>query len=207
MFFTFVMLVSITRGVIMISRVDHVAIAVKDYDKALSFFTEVLGAIPGSSGKDPGLKYYWENFCLGDLSRLELITPTASGSFLDNFLKDKPGGVHHVTLQTASIQMAKEALEKNNIPYFGFNDYGSVWKELFIHPKYAFGVLIQIAEFKADDWLAPSIRMPDNTRWKLDKEQEGITLKFAHPGGGTVKISLDRDEASHLLNELKQALD
>jgi len=191
----------------MISRVDHVAIAVKDYDKALSFFAEVLGAVPGSSGKDPGMKYYWENLCLGDLSRLELITPTGTGSFLDSFLKDKQGGVHHVTLQTQSIQMAKEALEKNNIPYFGFNDYGSVWKELFIHPRYAFGVLLQIAEFNADDWLAPSVRMTGNTRWKLDKTEKGIALKFAHPGGGTVNISLDRDEARHLLDELKQALE
>jgi methylmalonyl-CoA/ethylmalonyl-CoA epimerase len=190
----------------MISRVDHVAIAVKDYEKALSFFAEVLGAIPGSSGKDPGMKYYWENLSLGDLSRLELITPTGAGSFLDNFLKDKQGGVHHITLQTQSIQAAKEALEKNNIPYFGFNDYGSAWKELFIHPKYAFGVLIQIAEFNADDWLAPSVRMPDKFRWKIDKAEEGIALKFAHPGGGTVKISLDRDEAMHFLDELKQAL-
>ncbi len=191
----------------MISRVDHVAIAVKDYDKALSFFSEVLGAVTGSSGKDPDMKYYWENLSLGDLSRLELITPTASGSFLDNFLKDKPGGVHHITLQTQSIQTVKEALAKNNIPFFGFNDYGSVWKELFIHPRYAFGVLIQIAEFQADDWLAPSVGMPGNTRWKIDKEDEGIALKFAHPGGGTVKISLDRDEARHFLDELKQALE
>jgi methylmalonyl-CoA/ethylmalonyl-CoA epimerase len=191
----------------MISRIDHVAIAVKDYDKALSFFTEILGAIPGSSGKDPGMKYYWENLCLGDLSRLELITPTGAGSFLDNFLKDKQGGVHHVTMQTQSIQAAKEALEKNNIPFFGFKDYGSVWKELFIHPKYAYGVLIQIAEFNADDWLAPSVRMPDKSRWKIYKEGEDIALKFAHPGGGTVNISLDRDEARHFLDELKQALE
>jgi methylmalonyl-CoA/ethylmalonyl-CoA epimerase len=191
----------------MISRVDHVAIAVKDYDKALSFFAEVLGAMPGSSGKDPGMKYYWENLCLGDLSRLELITPTGSGSFLDNFLKEKQGGVHHITLQTQSIQKAKETLERNNIPFFGFNDYGSVWKELFIHPKYAFGVLIQIAEFNADDWIAPSIRMPNNTRWKIDKEKESISLNFAHPGGGTVNLSLNRDEARHFLDELKQALE
>jgi methylmalonyl-CoA/ethylmalonyl-CoA epimerase len=191
----------------MISRVDHVAIAVKDYDKALRFFTDILGAIPGSSGKDPAMKYHWENLCLGDLSRLELITPTASGSFLDNFLKDKHGGVHHVTLQTKNIQMAKEALEKNKVPFFGFNDYGSVWKELFIHPRDAFGVLIQIAEFNADDWLAPSVRMSGNTRLKLDKETEGIALTFAHPGGGTVKMSLNRDEARHLLDELKQALE
>jgi len=191
----------------MISRVDHVAIAVKDYDKALRFFAQVLGAVPGSSGKDPGMKYFWENLCLGDLSRLELITPTAGGSFLDNFLKDKAGGVHHVTLQTQSIRMVKEALERNNIPYFGFNDYGSVWKELFIHPRYAFGVLLQIAEFNADDWLAPSVRMPGNARFKIEKEEEGVALKFAHPGGGTVNISLDKDEARHLLDELKQALE
>jgi methylmalonyl-CoA/ethylmalonyl-CoA epimerase len=191
----------------MISRVDHVAIAVKDYERALSFFTKVLGAIPGSSGNDPALKYFWQNLSLGDLSRLELITSTGPGSFLDNFLMDKKGGVHHITLQTPSIQAAKEALEKNNIPFFGFNDYGSIWRELFIHPKHAFGVLIQIAEFNADDWLAPSIRMPENARWKLDKAEEGITLTFAHPGGGTAKISLNKDEAAHFLDELKQALD
>lgn len=190
----------------MISRVDHVAIAVKDYDRALSFFADILGAIPGSSGEDPSMKYYWENLCLGDLSRLELLTPTGVPSFLDNFLRGKDGGVHHITMQTPDIKQAKTTLEENNIPYFGFNDYGSVWKELFIHPRHAFGVLIQLAEFNADDWLAPSVRMPRNTKCSVVKKGVEVQLRFAHPGGGAATMSLSREEAEKLLADLAAAV-
>ena len=98
----------------MISRIDHVAIAVKDYGKAVHFFQHVLGAIPGISGKDHTLKYSWQSFSMGDLSGLELLNPTEERSFLDNFFKKrKAGGVHHITLQTPDIGEAKKKLEDN----------------------------------------------------------------------------------------------
>ena len=46
----------------MISRIDHISIAVKDFKKARDFFTNILGAIPGSHGDDDGMKFYWEIF-------------------------------------------------------------------------------------------------------------------------------------------------
>jgi methylmalonyl-CoA/ethylmalonyl-CoA epimerase len=190
----------------MISRVDHIAIAVKNFDAAFRFLTEILGAVPGTSAQDPGMKYCWENFSLGDLSRLELLTPTGSGSFLDKFLSDKEGGVHHMTLQTPDINGAREVLDENAIPHFGFNDFGPVWKELFIHPRDAFGVLIQLAEFNADDWISPSVRMARGARWLVEKSEKGTTLQLAHPGGGKVSIDLDRDEVKMLLNDLKKSL-
>jgi methylmalonyl-CoA/ethylmalonyl-CoA epimerase len=191
----------------MISRVDHVSIAVQDYGKAFSFFADILGAVPGASGEDPGMKYYWEILSLGDLSRVEIITPTGSGSFLDNFLKDQQGGVHHINLQTPSIQKARGVLEAHNIPYFGFHEYGPVWKELFIHPRDAFGVLIQIAEFNADDWLSPSVRMPRHTRCLVEKSDKGAAIRFAHPGGGKAGIDLNRDEIKQLIEDLQAALE
>jgi methylmalonyl-CoA/ethylmalonyl-CoA epimerase len=190
----------------MISRVDHMAIAVKNFDAAFRFLTKILGAVPGTSAQDPGMKYYWENFSLGDLSRLELLTPTGTGSFLDKFLSDKEGGVHHMTLQTPDINRVREVLDENAIPHFGFNDLGPVWKELFIHPRDAFGVLIQLAEFNADDWISPSVRMARGARWLVEKSEKGTTLKLAHPGGGKVSIDLDRDEVKMLLNDLKESL-
>lgn len=36
----------------MILRIDHVALAVKDYEKALAFFTKLLGAVPGAYAED-----------------------------------------------------------------------------------------------------------------------------------------------------------
>jgi len=183
----------------MISRIDHVSIAVKDQDKAERFFREVLGAVEGTSAADPQTRFFWKLFSLGDLSRLEIISPTGKGSFLDNFLKDKEAGVHHITLQTPDIRKAMSHLDEQGVPFFGYNEYpGGIWKEIFIHPRHAFGVLIQIAEFNSDDWLSDQVKFPAGTKWKVKKTEKGATLTFAHPGGGKVALELDHQELAQL---------
>ncbi|MHA1986337.1 MAG: VOC family protein [Promethearchaeota archaeon] len=191
----------------MITRIDHVSLAVQDYEAAVEFYTKILGAISQYNGTDNNLKYYWETFALGDLSRFEIIKPTGNGSFLENFLKRRGNGIHHLVLQTPDIKKAKGFLEENNIPYFGYNDYGDRWKEFFIHPKDAFGVLLQIAEFKASDWLESSYGMSNDKKWSVLKEDEKFLLTFAHPGGGKVKLKLKREEIKDLINELEKSLD
>ncbi|TAL36117.1 MAG: hypothetical protein EPN93_09015 [Spirochaetes bacterium] len=184
-------------------RLDHVAIAVRDYDKAHAFFTKVFGAIEGTFAEIPGMNYYWKNYALGDLSRLELLAPTGPGSFLDGFLKNREGGVHHMTFQTPDIQEARASLEANGIPYFGYNEYvGGVWKELFIHPRDAFGVLIQIAEFTADDWLAEGVKLPGGRRFRVEKHAKGAVLTMEHPGGGMARFELSSKEVAALVKEL-----
>jgi methylmalonyl-CoA/ethylmalonyl-CoA epimerase len=178
----------------MISRIDHIALAVRDYKKAYNFFSTLLGAIPGSNSTDENMKYLWQNLYLGDLSRLELLSATGPGSFLDGFLSKKEGGVHHITLQTPDIKKTAGFLDRNGIPYFGYREYGPFWKELFIHPNHAFGVLIQIAEFNADDWLADSVRMPKGKKFEVRQEHNRCIITFSHPGGGRVSISLNREE-------------
>ena len=191
----------------MILRIDHVSIAVRDYEKADRFFRTLLGGIPGAAAEDPVTKYFWQIYSLGDLSRLELIRPTGPGSFLDNFLAGREGGVHHITMQTPDIQQAKAFLEKNGIPYFGYNEYPmSYWKELFIHPRHAFGVLIQIAEFKPEEWLAATVNIGGSKRWEIKKNSDGIDLHLAHPGGGQARISLTPEEARKMIADLEEAL-
>lgn len=191
----------------MISRIDHVSIAVKDQEKAERFFREVLGAIEGTSAADSHTKFFWKLFSLGDLSRLEIISPTGAGSFLDNFLKDKEAGVHHITFQTPDIRKAMSHLEKHGIPFFGYNEYPEgIWKEIFIHPRHAFGVLIQIAEFQADDWLSNQVKFSAPTKWEIEKTKTGATLTFAHPGGGKVSLKLNREELSQLKSNLEEAI-
>lgn len=189
----------------LISRIEHISIAVKDYDKAVHFFKNVLGAIPGVGVDDNHLKFYWQIFSLGDLSRLELITPTGNGSFLDSFLHDKrDGGVHHITLQTTDIQKARDYLDKENIPYFGFNDYGEAWKEFFIHPRDAFGILIQIAELNPDDYLDDSVKLSNSRKWFVQKIEDGCRLSFSHPGGGKVELELTDTERKALIKDLME---
>lgn len=191
----------------MISRIDHVSIAVKDQAKAEHFFRDILGAVAGAGMDDPKTKFFWQIFSLGDLSRLEIISPTGKGSFLDGFLNDKEGGVHHITLQTPDLRKAMAHLEEQGIPFFGYNEYpGGVWKEIFIHPRHAFGVLIQIAEFDPDDWLSEAVKLPREKRWQIEKTDMGAILIFSHPGGGRVRLTFDRDELKELTAELETAV-
>lgn len=190
----------------MISRVDHVSIAVQDYEKAVDFYRKLAGAIPGASGSDSRLQFEWMILSTGDLSRLELIHPTGANSFLKKFLADKEGGVHHITFETPDIHLAKARLDQCQIPYFGFNDQDPHWKDLFIHPKDAFGVLIQIAQLQPDEWLAPSVTLPAGQKWTAEKSGETATLSLAHPGGGKMKTELSKKEVERLVEDLQQIL-
>ncbi len=187
-----------------ILRIDHVSLAVNNYEKAVEFFTNILGATPQSRGAEGGnLEYFWHIFALGDLSRFEIIKKTIDkGSFLDNFLETKEGGVHHITLQTPDIEMTKKILEDNHIPYFGYRDTGNNWREIFIHPKNAFGVLLQIAEFVPDDWIAPSNKMLEGQKWAFSKSDKNYFLTFSHPGGGKVLFNMDQEEIKELIHDL-----
>lgn len=191
----------------LIARIDHVSIAVRDYQKAERFFGAVLGAVRGAGMADPVTKYGWQIYSLGDLSRLELIRPTGEGSFLDNFLAKREGGVHHITLQTPDIAEARRALEQAGIPTFGHHEYeGAYWKEFFIHPRDAFGVLIQIAEFRSDDWLSEAAKIGEKKRWAVEREGSAVGLRLSHPGGGQVRVELTPKEAERLIADLRQAL-
>lgn len=191
----------------MIARIDHVSLAVKDFEKARTFLCKVLGAIPCSWSVDDEMNYFWHIFALGDLSRIELLTPSAEGSFLERFLADREG-VHHITMHTKDIVKAREVLEENGVPYFGYSAYpGANWKELFIHPKDAFGVLIQIAEFRPEEFLVEPLRFPDGKKWEITPCGNTVTLTTAHPGGGKSRLELTKEEARTLAEELKKTGD
>jgi len=192
--------------VLPILRIDHISVAVHDRQKAEDFFRSILGAIPCASSADPVMKYSWQVLSLGDLSRIEILCPTSRGSFLDSFLEKREGGVHHITLQTRNIEETKALLHRHNIPYFGANEYADVlWKEIFIHPRHAFGVLIQIAEFHPEDWLSDYVKISGDRTWKVQQVGERIQVELAHPGGGKMTLNLTREEARRLAQELTEA--
>jgi len=187
----------------MISRIDHISFAVKDYEKAFHFFHHILGAVPGTEGEESDLKFYFCGFSLGDLTRIEIIKPSEKGSFLEKFLMDKKdGGIHHITLEVPDIREVRKMLEDRDVPYFGYNEDRSDWKELFIHPRDAFGVLIQIAEFEPDDYLDESMKFPEGKKWSIKKNEKGAVFDFAHPGGGKVQIELTKEEIKKLKSDI-----
>lgn len=186
----------------MVLRLDHVSIAVNDYVKADAFFRKLLGLVPGGAGRDDSLKFMFQVYSAGDLSRFELIAPSGKKSFLDNFLSGREGGVHHITFQVDDILAAREQLDKENIRYFGFNDSCENWKELFIHPSDAFGVLIQFAEFNPHEWIDESMSVKGPGEWDVKKSGDKAVLSILHPGGGRVDSGFTAQELDLLINDL-----
>jgi methylmalonyl-CoA/ethylmalonyl-CoA epimerase len=101
----------------------------------------------------------------------------------------------------------RKFLEKNKIPYFRQTTYTEAWKEIFIHPKDAFGVLLQIAEFNPNDWLVNSSKISEDKKWTVSRNNDEYNLTFAHPGGGSIKLKMQKEEINKLINDLKNLVD
>jgi len=144
----------------MIRRIDHISVAVRDLQKAKTFFLDGLGGRELFSMPMSPQKYRWTTIELGTSCFLELIDPLEKDGFLHRFLETRGEGPHHITFQVNDIQETRRVLKERGIPTFGFSEELPGWKELYIHPKNAFGMLIQFAEFNPLDWVNPGYIPP-----------------------------------------------
>jgi len=156
----------------MIRRIDHVSIAVRDLTKAKAFFIDILGGKNLFEAPVPWQKFRWTTIELGTSCFIELIDPLEKDSFVQRFLDNRGEGPHHITIQVNDIQEVHRKLEENGIPTFGLAEPFPNWKEMYIHPKHAFGTLIQFAEFKPLDWINPGY-IPTSYAEFVPRDQKG----------------------------------
>jgi methylmalonyl-CoA epimerase len=139
-----------------IRRIDRVALAVTDLDDAQRFFEDWFGAEfkPEEVIEQTGVRY--RPFKIGE-SMMELLQATREDSPVAKFLKAHGGpGVHHITFEVDDLDLALEELEQRGGRVVSRQEYpagvtfeGHIWREAFVHPKDAFGVLIHLAEKRA----------------------------------------------------------
>lgn len=136
-----------------VRRVERLALAVPDLDAAQAFFEGWFGAQfqPEEHIEDMGIRY--RPFRLGE-STLELLQATRPDSPVARFLEAHGGpGVHHITFEVDDLDAAVAELERRGGRIASRHSYppgvtfeGKVWREAFVHPRDAFGVLIHLAE-------------------------------------------------------------
>ncbi|MCC6188993.1 MAG: VOC family protein [Anaerolineales bacterium] len=136
-----------------VKRIERVALAVEDLDQAQAFFEQWFGArfCPEEHIADMGIRY--RPFDVG-ASKMELLQATHTDSPVAKFIHRNGGpGIHHITFEVDDLDLAIAELERRGgrIAYRhtyapGVTFEGYVWREAFIHPKDAFGVLIHLAE-------------------------------------------------------------
>jgi methylmalonyl-CoA/ethylmalonyl-CoA epimerase len=132
---------------------DHVALAVEKVADAPDFLVGELGARPAGGGPGPGYAF-WQWLFAND-GRLEVLEPSGPpGGFVHRFLASRGPGIHHVTFKVPRIEDAIARLEAADYQVVGVSLEKPAWKEAFLHPKQAQGVVVQLAESNPE--LAPA---------------------------------------------------
>lgn len=142
---------------------DHTSIAVESIADALPLFRDLLGG-QFVGGDDDG-EFRWVQLEYPNGSKIELIDPNPGDNFLRRFLDRSGPGMHHVTFKVHDIAAAIEAARAAGFEVVGEREtFG--WKEAFIHPRSANGVLVQLAEAPWDEG-APGSPIQGDSALKL----------------------------------------
>ncbi|MGI0082887.1 MAG: methylmalonyl-CoA epimerase [Nitrosopumilaceae archaeon] len=125
-------------------RIDHVAIAVNNLDEAVKEYQQVLGIkeVEFETVETEGVRVAILH--LKD-SRIELMEATRDDSPIKKFLITKGEGLHHIALETDSIEGEVKRMKECGVRFLGEIRPGSGGtKVTFIHPKSLHGVLAEL---------------------------------------------------------------
>jgi methylmalonyl-CoA epimerase len=131
----------------LLTEIDHVAIAVRDLESAIAYYRETFGAevdhreVVESDGVEEALLKVADSY-------IQLLTPTRDDSPVAGYLEKRGEGIHHVGYRVDDCAVALEAVKASG---------GRVIDEqprpgsrgttvAFVHPKGAFGTLIELVQ-------------------------------------------------------------
>jgi methylmalonyl-CoA epimerase len=131
----------------LLTEIDHVAIAVNDIEAAIAWYRDVFGAtvehreVVESDGVAEALLKVADSY-------IQLLTPVSETSPVAKYLANKGEGLHHIGYRVADCAAALEAVKASG---------GRVIDEAprpgsrgttvaFVHPKTSFGTLIELVQ-------------------------------------------------------------
>ena len=140
---------------------DHIAVAVERHADAWPRYGTDLGGTWYAAG--PGYGFNWAQLAFANGMRLEVLEPAdvERNDFLRRFLDRNGPGPHHLTFKVGDITQALDEAGAAGYPPLNVNLSHPDWKEAFLHPKDALGVVVQLAEAADDDeWSPPPPGFP-----------------------------------------------
>lgn len=130
-----------------LTEIDHVAIAVHDIEAAISYYQRAFGAIVDhrevveSDGVEEALLKVAESY-------IQLLTPTRPDSPVAKSLEKRGEGLHHIGYRVANCADAlAQMIAAGATPLDKAPRPGSRGTTVaFIHPKGSFGTLIELVQ-------------------------------------------------------------
>lgn len=143
----------------MITKIDHLGIAVRSLDEAIAYYENTLGLTCEGREEVESQKVRTAFFAAGDV-HIELLEPTSDDSPIARFLEKNGPGFHHIAFATDDItgQLARAsetgARLIHEVPFEGAADK----LVAFLHPKSTFGVLTEFCQPAHRPSSAPTVR-------------------------------------------------
>ena len=129
-----------------VTKINHIAIAVSDVDRALEFWRDALGLKVDHIEDVPSQKSTVVFIPVGE-SEIELVKPTSQDSGVANFLAERGGGMHHLCFEVDNIEEMLADLKQKGIRLINEAPLELPGRKLaFVHPKSTGGVLIELYE-------------------------------------------------------------
>jgi methylmalonyl-CoA epimerase len=131
----------------LLTEIDHVAIAVNDLEAAIAYYRETFGAdvehreVVESDGVEEALLKVAESY-------IQLLTPIRPDSPVARYLERRGEGLHHIGYRVDDCAAALQAVKDSGgqvidqAPRPGSRGTTVA----FVHPKAAFGTLIELVE-------------------------------------------------------------
>ncbi len=136
----------------MLSKIDHLGIAVKSIDEAVPYYEKVLGLKCEGREEVPSQKVRTAFFDIGGV-HIELLEPTSPDSPIAKFLEKNPaGGIHHLALATDNLEADLKNAADNGVRLIDETGRPGAGNKTiaFLHPKSTMGVLTEFCQPNKD---------------------------------------------------------
>jgi methylmalonyl-CoA/ethylmalonyl-CoA epimerase len=133
----------------MLGRLNHVAIAVPNLEKAVATYRQMLGATVSATQAEPAHGVSVAFVTLPN-TKIEFLEPLGTESPIAGFLAKNPGGgIHHLCYEVSDIIAARDGLTRAGARVLGSGEpmisaHGK--PVLFLHPKDFQGTLIELEQ-------------------------------------------------------------
>jgi len=128
-------------------RLDHVAIAVEDLDRAVEIYTTLLGSPPDQMETNREFGVRVAIYGLGDV-KIELMEGLDPDTTIARFVEKQGPGLHHLCFAVADLKKTIDRLSLEGFEIIGGGDDIGVegYPVAFAHPKSTGGVLTEFIE-------------------------------------------------------------
>jgi methylmalonyl-CoA epimerase len=119
-----------------ITKINHIGIAVRSIEEATKLYTEALGLEVHDIETVEAYKVKIAMIPVGE-SKIELVEPTDSEGAVAKYIEKNGEGLHHLALEVDDIEVALSSLKASGIPLIDETPRAGAGgtRVAFLHPK------------------------------------------------------------------------